>query len=121
MNERETVYKYGNVVAVFVCAGIVLVLVDDLQPVGVYIRFVDKRNIFCQPVISLEIDTAVAFLQFPRFFYNAFVGVCDMYGKEPLPFGICKLYAIQNFQLFAQVDNQVGFRVDRQIFISLRF
>lgn len=67
MNERETVYKYGNVVAVFVCAGIVLVLVDDLQPVGVYIRFVDKRNIFCQPVISLEIDTAVAFLQFPRF------------------------------------------------------
>lgn len=67
MNERETVYKHGNVVAVFVSADVVLVLVDDLQPVGVYIRFVDKRNIFCQPVISLEIDTAVAFLQFPRF------------------------------------------------------
>lgn len=46
MNERETVYKHGNVVAVFVSADVVLVLVDDLQPVGVYIRFVDKRNIF---------------------------------------------------------------------------
>ena len=96
-------------------------MVDDLQLVGVNVRFVDQRYIFGQTVVPLEIDTAVAFLDFARFFCNALVGVCDMYGKEPFPFGICKLYAVQNFQLFAQVGDQVGFRVDGQIFISLRF
>ena len=121
MYERETVDKHGNVVTVFVSACIVFVLVDDLQLVGVNVRFVDQRYIFGQTVVPLEIDTAVAFLDFARFFCNALFGVCDMYGKKPFPFVVCKLYAVQNFQLFAQVGDQVGFRMDRQIFISLRF
>lgn len=67
MYERETVDKHGNVVTVFVSACIVFVLVDDLQLVGVNVRFVDQRYIFGQTVVPLEIDTAVAFLDFARF------------------------------------------------------
>ena len=75
-------------------------------------------NIFNRPVISLQIFDVV-FLNGNCFLSNALVGIGDLAGKKPFPFGIGKDEIIQLFQLLTQIKHQIGFGSDRQILIRL--
>ena len=53
MNQRESVYEYGHVVAVIIVAVAFGVLVDDLQRIIVDDFLVDQRDVLAASVVAL--------------------------------------------------------------------
>jgi len=65
--------------------------------------FAEQVDIFDGTIIPFEIFDVI-FLNRGCFFGNALVGVGDLAGKKPFPFGIGKVEIIELFKFLAQVN-----------------
>jgi hypothetical protein len=121
VHQRQTVDKNGHVVAVVVPGaffGADRVLIDDLQEVRVDVPLVDQRDVLGGAVVSLQ-DLHVVLLNAAGLFRDALVLIRQGILEEAFPFRIGEAVSVQLFQLRAQIGDEVGLRVDGQVFIAL--
>ena len=122
MHQREAVDQNSHVIAVIMLCALCLadlILIDDLQEIIVDVLLINQRDVLGCAIIPLQY-LHIIFLNFAGLFHNALIGVGNAIAEKPLPFVIRKLIAVQPFQLLAEIFNQLRFRMERKVFISLR-
>ena len=118
MHQWQTVDKDSYIVAVFVAATLWHILVDYLKRIVVDIFFVDEIHVQKRPIVASEYLFMV-FLNGAGFFHDALVGIAEVLFEKRLPLLVGELDLIEFFKLRTQVGYQVGFTLDRQIFVGL--
>ena len=94
-----------------------IVLIDNLQKIIVDILLVNQRDVLACAVITFQ-DFDSIFLKGFCFLNNALIGICDIFRKKAFSFAVCKGVAVEPFNLFAEVDNQIFLFMDSQILIA---
>ncbi len=82
------------------------------------VLFVQQIDVLGRAVILLQYLHMVI-LDFFGLFHDALVGAGQAFSEKPVPLAVRKGVIIEQFKLPAQVGNQCGFVVNRQVFISL--
>ena len=121
MYQGQAVDQHRHIVAVVVLGPLLLahlILVDDLEAVVVDVLLVDEGNVLGGAVVPPEYLHEVL-LDLPGLLDDVLVGVGNGVLEELLPLAVGKLVIVQGLQLTAQIGNQVGLLVDRQIRIAL--
>jgi hypothetical protein len=115
--KRQAVHEDGYIVAVLVVAFVGFILVHDLHEVAGDTVLIDKLDVALCAVIAFQelhvlplddlglLDYAIAFMGELRL-------------EETLPFLVGELDAVQTFELMPEIGNEIGFFVDREIFIA---
>ena len=118
MHQWQAVDQDCYVVAVFVAAALWHILVDYLQRIVVDILFIDEIHVQKRAIVASE-HLFMVFLNGAGFFHDALVGVAEVLFEKRCPLLVGELHLIEFFDLRAQVGYQVGFTLDRQIFVGL--
>ena len=121
MYQGKTVDQHRHIVAVVVACPLLLadlILVDDLEIVVVDILFIDEGDVLGGAVIPAEHLDAVL-LDLAGLLHDVLVGIGDGGLEELLPLAVGEGVVVEQFQLSAEVGDQVGLLVDSQILIAL--
>lgn len=102
MNHGQAVDEHGDVIAVVVVS-CCLVLVENLEFVGVDVCFVEEADVFGGAVVAgEELDVAVL-LELGCFLLDAFLLIGDDGGEEAIPFGVGEADPVECFELVSRV------------------
>ena len=127
MNHWQTVDEDCNVVAVFVCSLVGNILIYNLQLIAVRIGGVYEVDVFGGAVVACK-GKCAGLLNFYGAVLNhvvtyeiAAVGITDdVLLKKSLPFVVGEFYAVEGFELKAQVFNHFRLGVDFWRAVALR-
>ena len=118
MHKGKTVYKYGHIIPGVIVSALLDILVYDLDEVVVDVVLVEQFDVLAFSCVSFEnLDIVILYLLCLG--YNIIIFVGYALTEEPLPFTVCEVVGVELFQLRAQVPDEVGLRVDREILIPL--
>ena len=97
MHKRQTIYQYGNIIAVVMFCTILCsnhILIDDLQPVVMDVLLIYKCNILGRTVITSQ-NLDIVLLYLPGLFHDMLIGIGNGIFEEIIPLCIRKLIVIQ--------------------------
>ncbi len=121
VDERQAVDENCDVVAVVVFGALclsVFVLVDDLKAVVVDVFLVDEPDVLVRTIVPGQ-HLDVVLLNYAGLLDDAVVGIGDGRVEEALPLGVGKGDAVEAFEAGAQVHDQVGLLMNRQVSVAL--
>ena len=121
MNERQSIDQNCNVITVIMlCSlcGTNHILVDNLQEVVMDIFLINDADVLGRTIITLK-NLNIVLLNLTGLLYDSFIGIGNGICEEAFPLILREMIIVQFFQLKAQIGNQILFRMDMQIFISL--
>ena len=88
MYKRQTVYQYGNIIAVVMLRTILCanhILIDDLQPVVMDVLLIYECNILGRTVITSQ-NLNIVLLYLPSLFHDMLIGIGNSIFEEIIPF-----------------------------------
>ena len=97
MYKRQTVYQYGNIIAVVMLRTIFRanhILIDNLQPVVMDVLLIYECNILGRTVITSQ-NLNIVLLYLPGLFHDMLIGIGNSIFEEIIPFCVGKLIVIQ--------------------------
>ena len=97
MYKRQTVYQYGNIIAIVMLRTIFRanhILIDNLQPVVMDVLLIYECNILGRAVITSQ-DLDIVLLHLPGLFHDMLIGIGNGIFEEIIPLCIRKLIVIQ--------------------------
>ena len=97
MYKRQTVYQYGNIIAVVMLRTILCanhILIDDLQPIVMDVLFIYECNILGRTVITSQ-NLNIVLLYLPGLFHDMLIGIGNSIFEEIIPFCVGKRIVIQ--------------------------
>ncbi|MPM42559.1 hypothetical protein SDC9_89225 [bioreactor metagenome] len=104
MDKRETINKNRYIISIFSLTIFNLILVYDLKLVVMYIDFVNKVDILdCTIITGQQLN--IILLNYCTLLYYPIILVCNLSGKEVLPFIFCECIIIQTFELSSKINN----------------
>ena len=95
-----------------------VVLIYDLEFIVVDVFLVDEGDIFRRAVVAVQ-DLDIIVLYAARFFVYAVIFADYTAGEKLLPFAVRERITVQLLNACAQISDEVGFRMYRQIFVFL--
>ena len=118
MHKWKSVYKNGHIISGVIVSALFDILVYDLDEVIMDVVLVKQLYVLAFSCVPFEnLDIVVLYLL--SLGYNIIIFVRYALTEEPLPFTVCEVVGVELFQLRAQVPDEVGLRVDREILIPL--
>ena len=118
MYQRKAIHENGDIVARLMLPLRFLKLVDDLEVVIVNVLFVEEVDVLGGTVIALE-NLDMVGLDFAGLFDDTLVLTGKVVGEKPVPFVFGKGIAIEQFQLMAQIGDELFFVMNGQVGIAL--
>lgn len=118
MDKRQTVHKYGHIIAVRAASVVCLILVDDLCGVVVYVVLVNENDVALCAIVKGECF-AVVNLNGTRLVNHAFAFRCNLLFEETLPLSVGEGDSVEPFQLKAEVALKLVAVMDREVLIAL--
>ena len=121
VHQRQTINQNRHIIAIVMSGSLFLaylILVDHLKAVVVNVFLINQGDIFGSTVIPSEYLHEIL-LNLPGLFHDMLIGVGNGIKKEPLPFSVGELVAIQGLQLAAQVGDEIRLLMNWKILIAL--
>ena len=90
MYKRQTVYQYGNIIAIVMLRTIFRanhILIDYLQPVVMDVLLIYECNILGRTIITSQ-DLDIVLLYLPSLFHDMFIGIGNSIFEKIIPFCI---------------------------------
>lgn len=118
MHEGEAIDKNGHIISGIMVPSFFHILVYDLKGVVVDIVLVYEFDVLAFTCVSFE-DLDIVILNLLCLGYNIIILVGYALIEKPGPLTVREGVAVEFLQLGAQVFDEVGFRMDREILIAL--